>query len=73
MYGYIEIANELQKTAQGEAYYGNALRVAKDIPEITPEERSVLDAFATGKYSFENRMALQDIAIKIRHLTTAST
>lgn len=68
MYGYKKIAEELQKTALGEAHYGNALRVAKDIPEITAEERGVLDAWATGKYSFENRMDLQDIAIKIRQL-----
>ena len=42
------IAGELERTAVGEDFYGNALRVAKDIPDITPEDRSVLDRYATG-------------------------
>ena len=68
MYDLKQIADELQKTAQGLAYYGNALRVAKDIPGITAGERSVLDAYANGRYSFEDRIRLQHIALKIKRM-----
>lgn len=59
------ISKELTQTALGQAYYGNALRVAKDIPQVTPEERSVLDRFATGAANAADGFALQDIAIKL--------
>ncbi len=65
MYGLIQIAAELRKTAQGEAYYGNALRVAKDIPGVTDEDRSILDACMTRGIDFDMRMRLQDLAIRI--------
>lgn len=65
MYGRKQIAAELRATALGEAYYGNALRVAKDIPGVTAEERSLLDRCATKGLTFSDGMRLQDLAIKI--------
>jgi hypothetical protein len=65
-YSISKIAAELDATALGEAYYGNALRVAKDIPEVTPDERSLLDRWATGLNSPSDRFRLQDLAIKLR-------
>lgn len=67
-YSLRKIAAELLSTAQGEAYHGNSLRVAKDIPGISSIERSTLDAWLTGRVDnnpFHYRMLLQDIAIKI--------
>ena len=66
MYDAIKIAQELQDTAQGINYYGNALRVAKDFSVVSAEDRTILDKCASGTIGFEERMRLQDIAIKIR-------
>jgi len=52
-------------TAQGSAYYGNALRVAKDFPFILDCEKATLDKWATGKQDSEDRFKLQDIANKV--------
>ncbi|MCM3583827.1 hypothetical protein M3795_25480 [Ralstonia pickettii] len=60
-----QIARELTATALGNAYHGNALRVAKDIPGVTSEDRAVLERFATGRNGGMDHVALQDIAIKI--------
>ena len=38
-YNAYRIAYELRCTALGEAYFGNALRVAKDFPGLTAEDR----------------------------------
>ena len=69
-YGPERIAWELDETASGRAYYGNALRVAKDFPGITPEERGVLDAWLTGRATFDPKQnfswPLQEIAAKLR-------
>lgn len=64
-YDHKRIAAELTATALGQAHFGNALRVAKDIPGITPEDRSVLDRFATGTNSASDGHHLQDISNKI--------
>lgn len=61
------IAYELDQTAMGRAYYGNALRVAKDFPGLTPEDISVLERYLTGRddKSGSDFHALQAIVIKI--------
>ncbi|MDV7397958.1 hypothetical protein RZS08_41540, partial [Arthrospira platensis SPKY1] len=50
-YDITRIAWELNQTALGNAHYGNALRVAKEMPGVTSEDRSLLDRFATGTHS----------------------
>jgi len=65
-YNEARIAWELECTAMGEAYYGNALRVAKDLDCVTPEDRSLLDRWATGGNGGTDHVALQDLALKIR-------
>ena len=64
-YNLKRIAWELERTAMGDGFYGNALRVAKDIPEVTPEERSLLDRYATGGNSGRDFFALQDLAMRL--------
>jgi hypothetical protein len=65
MYRRKQNAAELRATALGEAYHGNALRVAKDIPGVTDKDRSLLDACMTRGIDFDMRMRLQDLAIRI--------
>lgn len=65
-YNEKRIAWELDRTALGEAFFGNALRVAKDIPHLTAEDREVLDRFATGAQTGTDHVKLQDIALSIR-------
>lgn len=59
------IAQELQQTAEGFAYYGNVLRVAKDLECVDTEDRALLDRWATGKQGGTDRVALQQLALKV--------
>lgn len=61
-YGLAQIAWELERTALGEAFYGNALRVAKDIQGLSDQERSLLDRYATGAQRGTDHVALQQLA-----------
>lgn len=65
MYSLRAIANELQLTAQGSGFYGNALRVAKDLSFLTAEDRSILDRYASGNQLAVDHLALQGIANKV--------
>ena len=64
-YSLKRIAWELERTAMGDGFYGNALRVAKDIPGITPEDRSVLDRYATGTQTCTDHVHLQWLAQRL--------
>lgn len=60
-----QIANELQATAQGDAYYGNALYVARDLPEVTHNDKACLTRWIHGTQTSADRFRLQDIVIEI--------
>lgn len=64
-YSLAQIAFELERTALGDGYYGNALRVAKDIHGVSDKDRSLLDRFATGTNGGTDHVALQDLALRI--------
>lgn len=64
-YGAEQISKELSRTSQGDAYYGNALYIARDIPGISHDDRLVLSRWLNGNQTSGDRFALQDIAIKI--------
>lgn len=64
-YNHKRIGWELERTAMGDGYYGNALRVAKDIPGLTDQDRAVLDRYATGAQHGTDHIALQDIAMRV--------
>ena len=68
MYGNKQIANELQATAMGDADYGNALYVAKDISSLTPEDVQLLERYLRGSEGGRDFFALQDLAIKIYNM-----
>ena len=57
-----QIAKELQMTAMGEAYYGNALYVSLDIPELDRYQKKVLRRFLNGTESVADSYELQNIA-----------
>jgi hypothetical protein len=57
-----QISKELQATAQGAAYYGNAFYVALDIPELSKHDRVVLRRYLRGTETVSDRFELQNIA-----------
>ena len=59
------IAAELTKTATGEAYYGNALYVIKDFPDLTDEEQECIGRWLTGSQRGTDHVTLQGIANKV--------
>lgn len=64
-YGPKRIGWELERTASGDSYYGNALWVARDLPGITDEDRVVLDKFLSGTAQTLDCRRLSEIAFKI--------
>ena len=60
------IARELDQTASGYAYHGNALYVARDMPNLSDDDRECLDRWLTGTQTAADGWQLQDIAIKLR-------
>jgi hypothetical protein len=67
-YNLHRVAWELERTALNDGFYGNALRVAKDIAGITDDERALLDRYATGGNQSMDHCALQRLAMKIADL-----
>lgn len=56
-----QIAFEIDMTAQGNAYYGNSLLVALDIPELSSEDKTILKWALKGNYNH----SLQNVALNI--------
>lgn len=61
-YDAFTIAKELNATALGEAYYGNALYVARDIPCVTHNDRQCLNRWLNGTNNSSDGWRLQDIS-----------
>jgi len=60
------LAFALHRTAQGDAFHGKELRDAKNMPCVGAEGRCLLDRCSrAGAVTFDDRMALQRLAIKI--------
>jgi hypothetical protein len=64
-YNARRIAWELERTALGDGFYGNALRVAKDMPGVSSAERALLDKFANGTPGHTDHVALQALALRL--------
>jgi hypothetical protein len=62
-----QIAKELRLTATGQYYFGNALYVAKDMPEIiaAPEQRHAILRFLSGSQICSDHIRLQEAAMLI--------
>lgn len=67
-YDLKQIAFEIEQTALNKSFYGNALRVAKDIDGLNADDRSLLDSYLTGGTKSTHHIALQELANKIRGL-----
>lgn len=72
-YNCHRIAWELELTAMGDGYGGNALRAAKDLPGLTDEDRALLDRYATGTQTGTDHIALQTLALRIDQIDTRTS
>ncbi len=65
-YDHKQIAKELDATAMGQSYYGNALYVARDLPWTTDNDRLMLTRWLNGGQTSSDFHALLDFAILTR-------
>lgn len=71
-YDLNRIAYELDETAIGNSYYGNALLVSMDLKFLNDEDRIILKSYLTGfsQHNPKNTLpfshGLQEIAMKLR-------
>jgi hypothetical protein len=61
-YDAFQIAKELNATALGESYYGNALYVARDIPCVTHNDVQCLNRWLNGTNTASDGWRLQEIS-----------
>ena len=61
-----QIAKELDATAMGQSYYGNAFYVARDLQLTIDTDRSMLTRWLNGGQTSQDFHALQDFAILTR-------
>lgn len=65
-YDHKKIADELEATAQGQSYFGNALYVAIELPWTTKNDRAMLHRYMHGSELLSDRTRLQEFAILTR-------
>lgn len=64
-YNNKRIAWELERTAMGDGYYGNALYVAMDMAQTTQTDREMLHRYLHGSNLTTDHVKLQDLAMRI--------
>lgn len=64
-YNLRRIGWELERTALGDGFYDNALRVAMDLPLTSSKDREVLQRFSLGKPLIDDVQSLLDIALRV--------
>lgn len=64
-YGLGEIATKLNKTALNEAYHGNELYVARDLPFLGQADKECLSRYIEGTQTSTDHILLQDIAMRL--------
>ena len=67
-YSNKQIAHELERTALNDGFFGQALYAARDIQEVTRDDKAVLIRYSVGMARATDHIALQQLAIKIRNL-----
>lgn len=60
-----QIAKELVDTALGLAFFGEALRMAMNLPCVSPEEIALLDRWVTGSNKRGDTWDLQRLANRL--------
>lgn len=61
-----QIARQLERTALGDGFYGQALATAKNFDFLNDADRAVIDRYASGEQRGTDHVQLQDVANKIR-------
>jgi hypothetical protein len=61
-YDHKQIADELEATAKGKSYFGNALYVARDFPWTTHNDRALLTRYLHGSASMDDNAKLIEFA-----------
>ena len=64
-YGKKQVGKELLEIANDRAYYGSALKAAFDMPDMSVEDRAVIQCYLTGNIDSWQRFRLQDIAVRL--------
>ena len=64
-YNHKRIGWELERTAMGDSYYGNALYSAMDLHFLNKREKDCLHRYMHGSETPNDRFVLQDIANKV--------
>ena len=59
------IAWELERTAMGDGYYGNALYDAMEMTQTTQHDREMLGRYMHGANMKTDHVKLQDLAMRI--------
>lgn len=60
-----QVGWELERTAMGDGFYGNALLVVRSLVALTPEELAVVQRFECGTHSGTDHVTLQDLALRV--------
>ena len=64
-YNHKRVGWELERTAMGDSYYGNALYSAMDLHFLNKREKDCLHRYMHGSETPNDRFVLQDIANKV--------
>lgn len=59
------LARDLVRIAMGDLYDESVLRKALTYQGLSPEDKTVIKQYMAGSVSFDTRMSLQNVAIKI--------
>lgn len=65
VYNLRAIAKGLTNTALGNVFHGQALRAARDVPEVVLQEMFLIDRYLTGNEQGTDHVALQSLANKL--------
>jgi len=65
-FGPRRLAEQLEMIAMGDAYFGAALRAAKQLPIVDETEKALLTRFENGTGSGIDHVSLQMVAMRIR-------
>jgi hypothetical protein len=67
-FGPRRLAQQLEMIALGEAYFGAAIRAAKQLPIINGAEKAMLTRYENGATSGIDHVSLQMLALRIRNV-----
>lgn len=72
-YTLSRIAWEIDQTALGNSFFGNALHVAKDVIGLSDEQKELLTRFAHGTQQGTDHVGLQSVANRLREIESSES